>query len=121
MWDIRENKVLAVIKGHEDMVTDVGFLPCPDHKSSPIVVSVGDATCRIWDALQVEAKQLQCLKQHDNDYEVPLFYTCKWFVIKQVLGGMGEERKEEGLYACLRFYRSAPFWHFCNLCQIFGT
>ena len=40
---------------------------------------------------------------------------------EQALDRMEEERKEEGLYAHLKFYCSAPFWHFYNLFQIFGT
>ena len=53
-------------------------------------------------------------------FEMLVFFFYFQDLFFSTLGGMEEKRREESLFARLRFYSSAPFLYFCNFCQIFG-
>eukprot|EP00794_Sanderia_malayensis_P013933 gene13933-15385_t len=71
VWDIRENRVLTILSGHSDMVTDVKFLPFEAIPEFPVLASVGGTICKFWCPFASRnSKELCSLKQHNLDYEV---------------------------------------------------
>ncbi len=71
VWDVRENKPVAILQGHSEMVTGLKFMPMETAPTSQILVSVGDTTCRFWCPFAAKnSKELCSVRQHELDYEV---------------------------------------------------